>query len=68
MIHKQTQPALLISYNSESIAAIEPVQVPNDWDFDPETLPFTIGSNQIVTTEKITITTSPLTGLPVAQY
>ena len=47
------QPAILISYCNERFAAIEPVLVPIDWDYEQETLPFSVGSNQLVTTDKV---------------
>jgi hypothetical protein len=53
MKNNQTQPALLISYGLEKIEAVEPVLVPIDWDFTTESLPFTICSNQAVSTDKI---------------
>jgi|13_taG_2_1085334.scaffolds.fasta_scaffold297226_1 hypothetical protein len=53
MKNNQTQPALLISYGTDKIEAVEPVLVPLDWDFTDEALPFAIGSNQTVTTDKI---------------
>ena len=56
--HIDKQPALLISYNGEKISKITPVLVPEDWDYNYETLPFTIGSNQIVTTEMLIVSPS----------
>jgi len=47
------QPALLISIVNETQVAVEPVLVPINWDYQTESLPFAIGSNQIVTTDKL---------------
>ena len=51
------QPALLLSLSNDNQVAVEPVLVPNDWDYQTESLPFAIGSNQIVITDKIKLRT-----------
>ena len=58
-MHQQisSKPALLLSMRNENQVAVEPVLVPNNWDYQNESLPFTVGSNQIVTTSKTSLKT-----------
>lgn len=57
-MNTKTEPALLLSYNGEHISKITPVLVPKNWDYNHKTLPFTIGSNQKVTTAILTVSPS----------